>query len=118
MAAAQAPASVKAKAANGKSEAEKESIEHQLATIREDISKLTSSLTDLGRAQGTAAKEHAKATAADLRARGEDNVRYAQDQATAAVHRAETTVRENPGAAVGIAAGIGFAVGMLMSARR
>ncbi|WP_238364480.1 DUF883 family protein [Mesobacterium pallidum] len=125
MATAQAPASVKAKASNGKPELEKEkaemeqdSIEKQLATIREDISKLTSSLAELGRAQGTAAKENVKATAAELRAKGEDNVRYAQDQLTAAAHRAETSVRENPGAAVGIAAGIGFVVGLLMSSRR
>ena len=49
--------------------------------------------------------------------KGEEGLAQAQKSASDAYHQTEASVRENPAAAVGIAAAIGFVVGLLAGRR-
>jgi len=51
----------------------------------------------------------------EVRARAEESLRAAKDHLQGAGKQLDTQVRENPWAAVGIAAGIGLVVGILMA---
>ena len=92
-------------------------LEKQIATLKGDIAKLTETVGTYGRAQGRELKSTAAATAELARAKGQEAAAVAQEQATAAYHATEDKVRENPAAAVGIAAGFGFLVGLIASRR-
>jgi ElaB/YqjD/DUF883 family membrane-anchored ribosome-binding protein len=71
----------------------------QIDTLKNDLAKLTHSLSDYG----VAKTEAAAATA--------------RDKATEAQLHAEEFVRTQPATSIGIAAGLGFLIGM-MTARR
>jgi ElaB/YqjD/DUF883 family membrane-anchored ribosome-binding protein len=103
-------------------------IEAQLAALKSDISGLTKALADYGQAQSKTLSEVAATTAANAKASGEDAARRAAQKADEAYHLArdkageayaktEDSVRQNPAAAVGIAAGIGFLAGLLTARR-
>lgn len=89
----------------------------QLATLREDIASLKSTMAEYGRAQGS----HLRAVASDkvneAAAKGAAKAEELRDVATKTYSDTEDAVRQNPAAAVGIAAGLGFVVGLLMSRR-
>lgn len=82
----------------------------QIELLKSDISTLTSTLANYGKAKGTEVTEGAKACVRDLGDAGRERALEAQLQA-------EEFVRTQPGTALGIAAGIGFIVG-LITARR
>ncbi|WP_376874530.1 DUF883 domain-containing protein [Albirhodobacter sp. R86504] len=99
-------------------------IEAQLAALRSDVSGLTKALAAYGQTQGKNLSEAASTQAASVKASGEEAARIAAQKADEAYHLArdkaslaymqtEDTVRQNPAAAVGIAAGIGFLAGLL-----
>lgn len=92
-------------------------LQEQLEALKIDIANLGSTLTEYGKAQGEHLKSAAKDQARYLREKGEQSVTYAQQSATKAYHQAEDSVRENPAAAVGIAAAIGFMVGLIAGRR-
>ncbi len=92
-------------------------LQNELQALKRDIANLGATLGEYGRARGEHLKTAAKDQAEFLRAKGEEGVTYAQQSASSAYHQAEDSVRENPAAAVGIAAAIGFMVGLLAGRR-
>ncbi|MGC3938089.1 DUF883 family protein [Roseobacter sp. EG26] len=100
---------------NGK--AETSDVTAQIDTIKQDIAVLTSMMTDLAQDK----KENLKAgTLSKLDAAQEKAVQtgeHLRGEAEIAFHKAEETVRQQPAMAVGIAAGLGFLVGMMTSRR-
>jgi ElaB/YqjD/DUF883 family membrane-anchored ribosome-binding protein len=89
----------------------------QMAILRDDIANLTATVAEYGKAQAALAKSAASDKAADLTDAGAAKAQAVKAKATQSYADAEDAVRANPAAAVGIAAGIGFLVGM-MTARR
>lgn len=89
-------------------------VSKQMAVLREDIAALTATIADYGKAQGALMKSAASEKAAEAGATAANAVKERAERSYAG---AEDAVRANPGAAIGIAAGVGFVVGML-SARR
>ena len=83
-----------------------EDLSKQLDELKADVAKLVETLAAMGRAQG----EH---VADDLRARAEKM--RAQGSASAA--EAELMARERPAAAMGVAAGVGFLLGLILARR-
>ena len=101
------------KPANGSPKAEAASLEdlsNQIAILKKDIASLTSSLGSYGKATAENAADTARSTAQDLTEMGRLKAMETQI-------RAEEFVRTQPTTALGIAAGIGFLVG-LVTARR
>ena len=85
----------------------------QIATLKSDLADLTSLIGDMGTAQGERAKEkmHEKVEAA--RDAGSAHIADAKVQAQKLGAEANDFVVRQPATALGIAAGIGFLVGML-----
>ena len=92
-------------------------VSKQVQILREDVAKLTETMAEYGKARGLAMKEEAAAKASDLAASGKETAKAAQSKVQDTYSGAEDAVRQNPAAAVGIAAGIGFLVGMLATRR-
>lgn len=85
----------------------------QIETLRNDLSDLTSIITDLGKAKGNEAVSAAKSKAADARDVVADQAEVARKQAAELQSQANEFVHNQPAAALGIAAGLGFLVGFL-----
>lgn len=92
-------------------------VRNQIAALQADVAQLTKTVGDYGRARGDEAKAAATKKAEELRLRADHLRHEAETQLKTGYAQAETAVRDNPAAAVGIAAGLGFLVGLL-SARR
>ena len=92
-------------------------IQEQLDAVRADISELTRIIGAYGQAQKEQLSASAHARAEKLKQDARDGLTEAELRARGAYDQAETAVRDNPAAALGIAAGLGFVLG-LMSSRR
>ncbi|WP_292019050.1 DUF883 domain-containing protein [Maritimibacter sp. UBA3975] len=90
-------------------------LQAQIEQLKGDVSELTTTLRDVGNSTAAEYKTRAKKTAKKARAKGQKAAQDAQDSAAAYYRTAEGQVRENPAAAVGIAAGVGFMVGLFLS---
>ncbi len=82
----------------------------QISVLKNDIASLTSTLSSYGREKSHELTKTAKETVSDLSEAGRARALEAQSQA-------EEFVRTQPGTALGLAAGIGFLVGVVMSRR-
>lgn len=82
----------------------------QIEILKNDLATLTHTIADLGSAKTTEAKQAATKTAANLHEAGREKLLEAQLQA-------EDFVQKQPATSIGIAAGLGFLVG-LIAARR
>lgn len=111
---------------NGK--AELNDVTAQIDTIKEDIAALTALMTEVAQDKKTEAAARATDKANALKDRASKSIDAAQERAAEtgeklrsdaefAYLRAEETVRQQPAMAVGIAAGIGFLVGMMATRR-
>ncbi|WP_050524332.1 DUF883 family protein [Pseudorhodobacter wandonensis] len=89
----------------------------QVAVLREDIANLTAIVSEYGKAQSGQIKSLVANKAADLADTGATAANAAKATAKVAYSEAEEKIRENPASAVGIAAGLGFLVGILTSRR-
>lgn len=89
----------------------------QLSILQDDVAALTKTVGSYGKARGSEARAAAEQTAADLKARAEKLGKDAEAQLRSGYSSAETAVKDNPAAAVGIAAGVGFLVGLLTARR-
>lgn len=89
----------------------------QMMVLREDIAQLTAAVAEYGKAQGMNLKSAATQKAAGLAQAGTETAAAVKHKAEDAYSEAENAVRANPAAAVGIAAGVGFLVGMLATRR-
>lgn len=104
-------------AKSAKPQASADDVRDQLAALQADVAELTKTVTSYGKARGEEARASVSQTAAELRQRADTLRSDAEAQLRQGYAQAETAVRDNPAAAVGIAAGIGFVLG-LMSSRR
>ena len=95
---------------NGTKGATVEDLSTQIAILKDDIAALTATMGDVGKAKVAEASSTASATAADLAEAGRAKAVETQE-------KAEEFIRTQPTTALGIAAGIGFLVG-LMTVRR
>ncbi|MGB3246203.1 MAG: DUF883 domain-containing protein [Sulfitobacter sp.] len=89
----------------------------QMAILRDDIANLTATVAEYGKAQGALIKANATDKAAGIAESGAAVAGELKAKAEKTYADTEDAVRANPGTAIGIAAGIGFLVGM-MTARR
>lgn len=87
-----------------------EDLSVQIAILKDDIAALTGTISEYGKAKTRDAKNQAKSAAQEYADAG-------MEKAAAAQHNAEDFIRTQPAAAMGIAAGVGFLVG-LITARR
>lgn len=92
-------------------------VNQQMAVLREDIANLTAAVADYGKAQGLQLKSAATEKAAHVAQSSTEAAAAVKAKAEVAYSDAETAVRANPAAAVSIAAGLGFLVGMLATRR-
>ncbi|PTX57070.1 ElaB/YqjD/DUF883 family membrane-anchored ribosome-binding protein [Litoreibacter ponti] len=99
------------------SNASADDVAAQLDTLRKDVSDLTSLIADLGKAKGGEISDAAKAKVDELHASARERAAAASDQAAALQGQANDFIKNQPAAALGIAAGLGFLVG-LMSSRK
>ena len=85
-----------------------EDIADQLATLRSDVSELTSLIGEISKTKTAEVADAVKTKATAATA-------AAKDQAATANKQAHEFVQNQPAAALGIAAGIGFLVGFMGS---
>ncbi|MDF0600842.1 DUF883 domain-containing protein [Psychromarinibacter sp. C21-152] len=87
----------------------------QIETLKADMSSLTGTVRDMGRTRAEALRGAASEQANAWRGQGEEAVRRARAKGQEAYGSAEASIRENPATAVGIAAGVGFLTGLILS---
>ncbi|MBY6158519.1 glycine zipper domain-containing protein [Pseudooceanicola nitratireducens] len=92
-------------------------VRDQIAALQADMAELTRAVSAYGKAKGEDARAAAELRAEELMTRAEKMGRDAEAQLRSGYAQAEGAVRENPAAAVGIAAGIGFVLGLLSTRR-
>ncbi len=89
-----------------------------LAALRDDITKLTLSVTDLVRSQATSTADTMLSAVDTARRRVSDSAIDAQDRVTALTSDLETAIERNPLTAIGVAVGAGILIGLLSRPRR
>ena len=90
-----------------------EDVTEQLAVIRSDLQELASLIADVGKAKGADVSGFAHEKAAQARATAKDGIEAARAQAANLQGQANDFVKNQPGLAIGIAAGVGFLIGSL-----
>lgn len=90
----------------------------QIATLREDIGTITETLAAMAKAQKDGLTASAQKQMEAARARGQDTLAAAQAQANALNEQAHEFVQEKPALSLGMAAALGFVVGILSTSRR
>ncbi|MFU8862649.1 MAG: DUF883 family protein [Rhodobacterales bacterium] len=89
----------------------------QMQVLRDDVASLTSTISELTRTQARDAASSAKRVIRKTRDGVEHEYEKMHDRAEDALDHADAFVREKPAAAMGIAAGFGLLVGLMMSRR-
>lgn len=87
----------------------------QIETLSNDLSKLTQAIADMGVASGKEAASTAKEKVGDMRDTAADQAETARLHAMELQDQAGDFVRRQPAIAMGIAAGVGFLIGILGS---
>ncbi|QUJ75956.1 DUF883 family protein [Sulfitobacter albidus] len=94
----------------------------QLERVKTDLSELTRVMGELGTAKTAQAQNAAQAKAAELRDQAYATAEHLRDSSAEkfadAQSQAQDFVRTQPATALGLAAGAGFLVGLLMTQRR
>ncbi|ARC89821.1 YqjD family protein [Rhodovulum sp. MB263] len=99
------------------SNASVQDLEVQIEALKDDIAQIARTLGDLSEAKKNDMRDTVQRRAAELRERGEATVAGVQDRGAELGEQAADAVRRQPAAAMGIAVGLGFLVG-LMTGRR
>jgi ElaB/YqjD/DUF883 family membrane-anchored ribosome-binding protein len=94
-----------------------EDLSAQLTTLRQDVETLNEMVRDLVSHKFTSVRAQAQEAAEEARSAAKRQARNAADTAQYYQQEAEAAVRNNPSAALGIATGIGFLAGLLLSRR-
>ncbi|MDX5403493.1 MAG: hypothetical protein LPK02_15100 [Rhodobacterales bacterium] len=89
----------------------------QMETLRADVAQLTETLARLTRAEAEEAAAGARRFARKARNGVEQEYDKLHVQAVEAVDHADALIREKPGMAMGIAAGVGLLAGLMLSRR-
>jgi ElaB/YqjD/DUF883 family membrane-anchored ribosome-binding protein len=87
----------------------------QLDALRADVASLTETLGNMTRAEAREAANGAKRVVRKARDGVEQEYDKLHHQAVEAVDHADALIREKPAMAMGIAAGLGLLVGLMMS---
>ncbi|TDL79382.1 DUF883 family protein [Palleronia sediminis] len=85
-----------------KSDPSTEDLSRQIDTLKKDISRLTELVGNYGKSRGERLRVDAEARAAAFK-----------DDAQGRIEDVETYVRQNPATALGIAAAVGFVLGLM-----
>lgn len=96
-------------------EATTEDLQKQVEALRADLGNIAETLKALGLSQGEAMADDLRARAEELRRKGEAQYAHLHARAEGLAEDADRMLREKPAMAVGIAAGFGFLVGLLMT---
>ncbi|WP_375173782.1 YqjD family protein [Pseudooceanicola sp.] len=94
-----------------------EDLQADVEQLKKDIAALTKSLGEYSKAQRSHLRDVTKDAVDDAARKGREQVAAARDGVEEAYAQAEEQVRAHPSAAVGLAAGLGFVLG-LVTARR
>jgi ElaB/YqjD/DUF883 family membrane-anchored ribosome-binding protein len=89
-----------------------------LAALREDITKLTLSVTELVRAQATTTADSMLGAVDHARKKISDTASDAQDRVSAISSDFESTIERNPLTAILVAIGAGILIGLLSRPRK
>jgi ElaB/YqjD/DUF883 family membrane-anchored ribosome-binding protein len=95
-----------------------EDLQAQIAILRKDLAGITDTLGAMAKAQKDGMTDAAQKRFDEARARGADAISTAQAQANALNAQAHDFVQEKPALSLGMAAALGFVVGILSSSRR
>lgn len=87
----------------------------QMATLKDDIATLTRTVADMGTSKKDTLTAAAANKAEHLRDKGKFALHSAEAQVRDLGQQASRQVQENPAAAMGIATGVGFVLGLLMA---
>ncbi|WP_380058016.1 YqjD family protein [Falsihalocynthiibacter sp. SS001] len=94
-----------------------EDIAKQLDALKSDMKELSDTLAALGKAKGEELSNEAKAKANAAVAKGNEELERLRGHAQTLNDDAREYVNKNPATSLGIAAAVGFAVGLLTSRR-
>lgn len=94
-----------------------EDLAAQVEALKADIAALTHSLGDYGRTQGAHLAETARESAKSARSSGEAELEHLRSKVNDLSRQAEDFVAHKPGVALGVAAGLGFLAGLVLSRR-
>ncbi|MBM7066862.1 YqjD family protein [Actibacterium sp. 188UL27-1] len=89
----------------------------QISALKDDMASLTAALSNLIQTQGEAAKGRASAEIDAMARRGKDTAEMVANEAERLAAQTNDVIRQKPAMAVGIAAGVGFLIGLLSSRR-
>lgn len=89
----------------------------QIETLQKDIGELTGLMAEMGKLRAARLSDEAEAKAQKLKDKGEATAHAAKEQMEDLQGQANEFIRTQPAAAVGIAAGLGFLFGLLMTRR-
>lgn len=98
---------------NGSNHAQMVDIEEQLAKLSEDMKALTGIVADFSSGKVSEAKAQAADISDNVKSRSISTFNKASKRVSAAESDFEDQIRDNPLAAVGIAAGVGFLLAMV-----
>jgi len=90
----------------------------QMKILKDDIASLTQTVGEVGKAEASRAVDIAKSKGVQAKEAGEAKLTDARSIAESYGREAGIMVREQPATALGVAAGVGFVLGFLMSNRR
>jgi ElaB/YqjD/DUF883 family membrane-anchored ribosome-binding protein len=99
---------------NGKTQPTPAEVETQISKLRSDISSLASSVAEYGSQTLESAKSQAGALSHDAAAASETALAELRNQLDAIESDLRSRVREKPLQAIGIAAGLGFLIALMM----
>lgn len=90
-----------------------EELQAQIETLKEDLAAISKTLTDLVRSGVREGKSKVERTAAQYKRQGMDQADAAMEEALAYGEALEGKIVQNPFAAVLVALGLGFLVGLM-----
>jgi len=90
-------------------------VTEQLSILRDDLNSITATIAELAQAKGADLSQAAQDRLDAAKASANAGVEHAKLQAVHLNSQANDFVRTQPAAALGIAAGLGFLIGMLSS---
>jgi ElaB/YqjD/DUF883 family membrane-anchored ribosome-binding protein len=100
---------------DAKAEPSVEDLSRQVEALRADLLGTAETLKALGLSQGQAMADDLRARADRLRHEGEERMARMQKQAEGLASEADKMVRDQPAMAMGMAAGFGFLIGLLLA---
>lgn len=102
---------------NNQNDPNVEDLAKQIDELKADVSKLVETLGAMARSEGEGLSAEMRAKAEKLRDTSADHAARAEARLSELAGEAEWLARDRPAAAMGMAAGIGFLLGLILSRR-